>query len=138
MRKIALYVGWGGLSQVFDNGNGHTKIPPNPFDLAISNVPYSAARIIARIPARIAGGSLGQASTTAAKSGDSSAFWASSAPLSAPLWFRTPVLSVFSGGGSTPSWPMALACRALRSDAAMVSGAANNLRPLLLRSQSQL
>lgn len=58
------------------------------------------------MPARMASGSLGQASTTAAKSGEILAFRASSAPHSAPLWSEAPVFLAFSRGVRFLSSPL--------------------------------
>lgn len=64
-------------------------------DVPVGTWNYSAAPIIARMPIRMASGNLGQASTTAAKSGGKLALRDSSAPHSAPLWTETPVFPSF-------------------------------------------
>lgn len=69
-----------------------------------------AAVTIARMPALMASGSLGQASTTTARSGPIGASPAPSAPLSAPLWPPPPSFPVFFGGTSSLVPPTPHSC----------------------------
>ena len=64
---------------------------------------HSAASSIARMAVRMAAGSVGQASTTAARSGGNLALCAFSAPHSAPLWLPTPWFPDGFGAGSIPA-----------------------------------